>query len=85
MRSEIMVVYALPVQISRIEAVGYRAECPELQGCFVDGDSLEEVRTDIQEAISLHIQSRRGLGLPLPEPLSDPATTILTVIPVAVA
>ena len=79
-----MAIYALAVQVTREEGVGYRAECPELQGCFVDGKTLEEVLADIQETIVLHIQSRRDLGLPLPEPLSNPDTTILTVIPVAV-
>ncbi len=79
-----MAIYALAVQVSRVAGVGYRAECPELQGCFVDGETLEQVLADIQEGIALHIQSRRELGLPLPEPLSNPDTTILTVIPVAV-
>ena len=40
--------YAMPGQISKVEGGAYRAECTILQGCFVDGDTLEEVLTDIQ-------------------------------------
>ena len=58
--------YAMPVQISRTEEGGYRAECTILQGCFVDGESLEEVLTDIQETIVLYIEASKEKGLPLP-------------------
>ncbi len=53
--------YAMPVQISRGEDIGYRAECTILPGCFVDGDTLKEVLTDIQEAIVLYIQASNRL------------------------
>ena len=76
--------YALPVQITPLGEGWYRAECPVLQGCFVDGQSLEEVISDIQEAIALHLESCRELGIPLPKPLDSPDTTIVTVIPVTV-
>ena len=76
--------YAMPVQISKIEGVGYRAECTILPGCFVDGDTLEGVFTDIQEAIVLYIEASRERGLPLPEMVSAPGSAVLTIIPVAV-
>jgi len=76
--------YAVPVQITPLGEGRYRAECPELPGCFVDGQSLEEVIGDIQEAIVLHLESCRELGLHLPEPLQSAETAILTLIPVAI-
>ncbi len=76
--------YAMPVQISRTENGGYRAECTILQGCFVDGATLEEAFTDIQEAISLYIEASKERGLPLPEVVESTSTTLLTIIPVAV-
>ena len=76
--------YALPVQISRIEGTGYRAECTILPGCFVDGDTLEEVLADIQEAIVLYIEASREQGLLLPEIADFSGSVVLTIIPVAV-
>ena len=79
-----MKTYAVPVKISRVEGVGYRAECPGFQGCFVDGETLDEVMSDIQEAAALYIASCQDLGLPLPGPLELADETLITVIPVAV-
>ena len=76
--------YAMPVQISKMEDGGYRAECTILQGCFVDGGTLEEVLTDVQEAIALYIEASRERGLPLPEIAESPGSALLTIIPVAV-
>ena len=76
--------YAMPVQISKIEGVGYRAECTILQGCFVDGGTMEEVLSDIQEAIALYIEASRERDLPLPEIEEAPGSAVLTIIPVAV-
>lgn len=76
--------YAMPVQISKVEGVGYRAECTILPGCFVDGDTLEEALTDIQEAIALYIQASKERGLLLPEMIEAPGSIVITVIPVAV-
>ncbi len=76
--------YALPVQFGRIEDMGSRAECTILPGCFVDGDTLEEVLTDIQEAIVLFIEASRERGLPLPEVVEAHCSAGLTIIPVAV-
>ena len=37
---------------------GYFAFCPELQGCYTQGDSYEEVIEGIKDAIKLHIEDR---------------------------
>ena len=36
---------------------GYYAYCPELEGCQTQGDSLEEVMTNIKEAIELYLET----------------------------
>ncbi len=36
---------------------GYYAYCPELKGCHTQGDSLEEVMSNIKEAIGLYLET----------------------------
>lgn len=36
---------------------GYYAYCPELEGCQSQGDSLEKVTANIQEAVELYLES----------------------------
>ena len=36
---------------------GFYAYCPELKGCQTQGDSLEEVQNNIQEAAELYLET----------------------------
>jgi predicted RNase H-like HicB family nuclease len=36
---------------------GYYAYCPELESCQTQGDSLEEVLSNIKEAIELYLET----------------------------
>jgi predicted RNase H-like HicB family nuclease len=36
---------------------GYSAYCPELDGCQTQGDTVEEVLTNINEAIELYVET----------------------------
>jgi predicted RNase H-like HicB family nuclease len=36
---------------------GYYAHCPELPGCQSQGDSLEEVKANIKEAVELYLET----------------------------
>jgi predicted RNase H-like HicB family nuclease len=36
---------------------GYYAWCPELPGCQTEGDTYEEARANIQEAIELYLET----------------------------
>lgn len=36
---------------------GYYAHCPELPGCHSQGDSYEEARENIKEALELYIET----------------------------
>jgi predicted RNase H-like HicB family nuclease len=37
---------------------GYFAFCPELQGCYSQGNTYEEALENIQDAIHLHVEDR---------------------------
>jgi len=37
---------------------GYFAYCPELQGCYTQGETYDGVIENIKDAIKLHIQDR---------------------------
>jgi predicted RNase H-like HicB family nuclease len=41
---------------------------PDLPGCISTGETLEEVRGHIREAIQLHLEGLKAEGLPVPEP-----------------
>ncbi len=49
--------YRLSVVIEK-DAEGYFAFCPELQGCYTQGDSYEEALENIEDVIRLHIEDR---------------------------
>lgn len=47
--------YTLPVVIEK-DKHGYFATCPALQGCYSQGETYEEARENIRDAICLHIE-----------------------------
>ena len=46
---------------------GYFAFSPELQGCYTQGDTYEEVLENIEDAIYLHVKDMLEDGEELPE------------------
>lgn len=54
-------------------ASGFGAYVPDLPGCGATGNTEEEVRTRIQEAINLHLRAMREDGDPIPPPTSSAA------------
>ena len=52
---------------------GYSAYAPDLPGCITVGDTIEETRAFMKEAIGLYVDTLREKGLPVPPPavLSD--------------
>ena len=48
--------YKVSVVIEKDE-YGYYAYCPELEGCQTQGDSLEEVMSNIKEATELYLET----------------------------
>ncbi len=58
------------------DADGYFAYCPQLQGCYTQGDTYEEVVQNIKDAIRLHIEDRLANNEPLPKLESVSVTTV---------
>ncbi len=56
----------------------YGASIPDLPGCVAAGETLEEAKVLIQEAIALHLEGLRAEGMPIPEP-----TTLCDYVEVA--
>lgn len=48
----------------------YSAYLPDLPGCVATGQTVEEVRQRMREAIELHLEGMREDGLPIPKPTS---------------
>ncbi len=49
----------------------YGAYVPDLPGCVAVGETQEEVRELIHEAITLHVEALREAGLPIPKASSE--------------
>ncbi|MGH8605476.1 MAG: type II toxin-antitoxin system HicB family antitoxin [Gammaproteobacteria bacterium] len=47
---------------------GYYVFCPELQGCYSQGESYEEAMANIRDAIRLHVEDRQATGEEIPQP-----------------
>jgi len=74
-----MATYKFSVVIEK-DIDGYFASCPELQGCYTQGDTYEEVSANIKDAIRLHIEDRLEGNEEIPQPES----VSLTLMEVAV-
>jgi len=48
----------------------WAAYAPDLPGCIAVGDTIEEARESMAEAIAFHIEGLRLHGYPVPEPTS---------------
>jgi predicted RNase H-like HicB family nuclease len=48
----------------------YSAYVPDLPGCVATGETIEETRQQINEAIEFHLRGLREDGLPIPQPTS---------------
>lgn len=46
----------------------YAAYVPDLPGCVATGDSIEDTKRLLGEAIAFHLEGMREDGLPVPEP-----------------
>ena len=52
-------------------AANYSAYVPDLPGCIATGASIEEVETQIREAIEIHLDGLREDGARIPIPSSQ--------------
>ena len=47
---------------------GYSAYSPDVLGCVAVGDTEEEARQSLQDALGAHFEAMREVGEPIPEP-----------------
>ena len=59
---------------------GYFAVCPELQGCYTQGDTYEEALANIRDAIRLHVEDRLGNGEEIPQYKQVSLTTLAVAV-----
>lgn len=70
-----MKTYRFSIVIEKDEE-GYFAFCPELQGCYTQGDTYEEVLENIEDAIRLHVNDRLDSGVEVPQSQSVSLTSL---------
>jgi predicted RNase H-like HicB family nuclease len=56
------------VVIEKAADGSYSAYVPDLPGCVSSGDTVDEVRSMIEEAVVLHIESLKNHNEPVPAP-----------------
>ena len=61
------------IVIEKVPESNYSAYVPDLPGCVSTGDTLDEIKRNIQEAIKFHLEGMREDGTPIPEPSSQVA------------
>lgn len=74
-----MAAYRFSVVIEE-DGEGFYAHCPELQGCYTQGETYADVMQNIRDAIQLHVQDRLSAG----ESIPDPSAVTLTTLEIAV-
>jgi predicted RNase H-like HicB family nuclease len=74
-------VYRFTVVIEADEGGGYYAFCPALPGCYSQGETLEETKTNIREAVQCHLESLVKDGQPLPENPEEFIGTVHVTVP----
>jgi predicted RNase H-like HicB family nuclease len=52
----------------------YGGFAPDVPGCISLGDTLDEIRTNLHEALQLYMDTVVELGYPVPEPTSSTVT-----------
>jgi len=67
--------YRFSVVIERDEEA-YFAFCPELQGCYTQGETYEEVLENVRDAIRLHVEDRLEMGEEIPQDESVSLTSL---------
>lgn len=80
MKKRLEKVYQLPVVIEH-DKDGYFAQCPDLQGCYSQGMTYEEVLNNITSAIRLHLEDRTAEHEKMHETGSISLATVSVAVP----
>jgi predicted RNase H-like HicB family nuclease len=70
-----MVKYHFSIIIEK-DKDGFSVACPELQGCYAQGDTYEEALENIKDAIKLHVEDRLVDGEFFPKTESVSLSTV---------
>jgi len=70
--------YRFSVVIEK-DSEDYFAFCPELQGCYTQGNTYEEALENIKDAIRLHVEDRIESGEEIPQAESVSLTSEVAV------
>ncbi len=62
-----MKVYNITVVVEKALDGSFLATCPTLQGCYADGETVEEALELIAGVIKMHIEDRLTNGEPISE------------------
>ena len=74
-----MVSLKFPI-IAEKDSDGYFAFCPNIQGCYTQGDTYEEVLENIKDVIKLLLEEMNEAGTKLPETQNISFTTVEVAI-----
>jgi len=67
------------IVVEQADDGSFSAYVPDLPGCISCGDTMDEVRESIKEAIALHLEGLCAEGLEVPKPHST-GDYVLTAI-----
>ena len=59
-----MIRYAVVIERA---GANYSAFAPDVAGCLATGETLDEVREQLREALEFHLEGMRAAGLAIPE------------------
>jgi predicted RNase H-like HicB family nuclease len=66
------------IVIERADDGGYGAWAPDLPGCVALGDTIEDAKHQMREAIAFHLAGLREQGEPVPAPTAVEAVVVTT-------
>lgn len=73
MKSEKVLTYTAVFEPA--EEGGYVVSVPMLPGCMTQGETFEEAKRNIEDAISLFVNAIKDIGEEIPQEASDPIIT----------
>lgn len=71
--------FKFPIIIEK-DSDGYFAFCPDIEGCYTQGDTYEEVIENIKDVIKLLLEEMNETGQKLPEKQNVSFTTVEVAI-----
>lgn len=66
------------IVVERADDGGYGAWAPDLPGCVALGDTIEDAKHQMREAIAFHLEGLREQGEPVPAPTAVAAVVVTT-------